>query len=232
MPGMRITVLTIFPDLVNEYCRYGMVKRAIEKNLLAVDITDIRSAATDKHRTVDDSPYGGGAGMVMKADVLATALKSCNHFRSNPSTPVILMSPQGKRFDQAYANQLSLTEGFILVSGRYRGIDERFIRRYVTEELSIGDYVLTGGEIPAMVVIDSVSRLIPGVLGDFESGLEDSFQDGLLDCPWYTRPEEFEKMPVPEVLLSGDHAAIRKWRNETALQTTREKRPDLLEKGE
>jgi len=229
MPGIRITVLTIFADLVKGFLRYGMANRAIEKNLLAVDVKDIRNAATDRHRTVDDSPYGGGAGMVIKPDVLAAALKSCNQYRREPSTPVILMSPQGKRFDQAYANQLSLTGGFILVSGRYRGIDERFIRRYVTEELSIGDYVLTGGEIPAMAVIDSVSRLIPGVLGDFESGLEDSFQDGLLDCPWYTRPEEFEGIRVPDVLLSGDHAAIRNWRNDTALQVTREKRPDLLE---
>jgi tRNA (guanine37-N1)-methyltransferase len=167
--------------------------------------------------------------MVMKADILAASLKSTVPYSEGRHPPVILLTPQGKRFDQSYANRLSLLKEFVLVCGRYRAVDDRFRERYVDEELSVGDFVLSGGEAAAMVVIDAVSRLVPGVLSDFESGMEDSFQDGLLDCPWYTRPENFEGMKVPDVLLSGNHAEIKKWRDEKTLEITRKKRPDLLD---
>ncbi|MHB9028337.1 MAG: tRNA (guanosine(37)-N1)-methyltransferase TrmD [Candidatus Latescibacterota bacterium] len=230
MEGISIHVLTIFPGMFDCFLRYGIIRRAVERNLLRVFTVDIRESATDRHQTVDDAPYGGGAGMIMRADVLAASLKTTEPFQAGRAAPVIYLSPQGKRFDQKTANRLSLLNEFVLVCGRYRGIDERFIERYVTEELSIGDYVLFGGEAPAMVVIEAVTRLIPGVMHDFESGLEDSFQDSILDCPWYTRPDMFEGMRVPEELLSGDHARIQQWRRRMALEQTRRKRPDLLER--
>ncbi len=228
MGGISIHVLTIFPGLFECFFRYGIIRHAVERDLVRVSLVDIRDSALDRHRTVDDTPYGGGAGMIMRADVLAASLKTTEPIRGGRSVPVIYLSPQGKRFDQEAANRLSLLDEFVLICGRYRGVDERFIERYVTEELSIGDYVLFGGEIPAMVVIEAVTRLIPGVMHDFESGIEDSFQDNLLDCPWYTRPEIFEGMTVPEVLQSGDHARIREWRHVQALERTRRRRPDLL----
>jgi tRNA (guanine37-N1)-methyltransferase len=169
--------------------------------------------------------------MVMKVDVLAAALESTSPFREGNNPRVIYLTPQGKRFDQSEANRMSLMGGFVLVCGRYREIDERFRDIFVTDELSIGDYVLTGGEPAAMVVIDAVARLIPGAMGDFESGMEDSFQNGLLDCPWYTRPEEFRGHRVPDVLMSGNHAEINKWRSEQSIMRTRERRPDLLANG-
>ena len=222
-------MLTIFPESIESFLRYGIVRRAIERKLFSVSVTNIRDAATDRHRTVDDTPYGGGAGMIMKPDILAASLKSTVPFRDGRRPPVILLTPQGKRFHQSRANELSMAGEFILVCGRYRAVDERFRKQYVTEELSIGDYVLSGGEAAALVVIDTVVRLIPGVLHDFESGIEDSFQDGLLDCPWYTRPETFEDVRVPDVLLSGNHNAIKKWRSRMSLERTRVKRPDLLD---
>lgn len=231
MKELDISVLTLFPDMFDSFLRRGIVSRSIEKGLLGVELVNIRNSAADKHKTVDDMPYGGGAGMVMKVDVLASALESSALFRDNKTPRVIYLTPQGKQFDQSEANRMSLMGGFILVCGRYREIDERFRDMFVTDELSIGDYVLTGGEPAAMVVIDAVARLIPGAMGDFESGIEDSFQNGLLDCPWYTRPEDFRGHRVPEVLMSGNHAEINKWRTEQSIARTRERRPDLLVSG-
>ena len=229
MEGLSIHVLTIFPGMIESFLQYGIIKRALDKQRFSVLVVNIRDSAADRHHTVDDTPYGGGAGMVMKPDILAASLKSIQPFAEGRHPRVILLTPQGKRFDQSVANRLSLMDEFVLVCGRYRGIDERFCERYVDEEISIGDFVLSGGEAATLVVIEAVVRLIPGVLGDFESGIEDSFQNGLLDCPWYTRPETFEGLRVPDVLLSGNHAEIQKWRAQQALEQTQSKRPDLLE---
>jgi len=229
MDGLSVHVLTIFPGMIEEFVGYGIVRRAIEKGLFKVEVSNIRDSATDRHRTVDDTPYGGGAGMIMKTDILAASLKATAPFVAGRRPPVIFLTPQGERFDQSTANRLSLSREFVLVCGRYRAVDERFRQLYVTEELSVGDYVLSGGEVAAMTVIDAVVRLIPGVLSDFESGMEDSFQNNLLDCPWYTRPELFEGRGVPDVLLSGNHDEIKKWRSRQSLLRTREKRPDLLD---
>lgn len=229
MNGLDVFVLTIFPHIIENFLQYGIVRRAVEKGLLKVNTTDIRGAAKDKHKTVDDTPYGGGAGMIMKPDILADSLKSTEPFRNKRRTKVFFLTPQGKHFNQSLANQMSMLDEFVLVCGRYRAVDERFRELYVTDELNVGDYVLSGGEPAAMVVIDAVARLIPGVLNDFESGIEDSFQNGLLDCPWYTRPEVFEGRKVPDVLLSGNHAEIKKWRNEQSLKRTSQRRPDLLD---
>ena len=228
MGGLSISVLTIFPDMIDSFLKFGIVKRAIEKKLFSVEIQNIRDAATDRHRTVDDTPYGGGSGMIMKPDILAAALKLTPPFREGRKPRVFLLTPQGRRFDQSYANEMSLLDEFVLVCGRYRAVDERFRELYVTDELSIGDYVISGGEAAAMVVIDAVSRLLPGVMNDFESGIDDSFQNGMLDCSWYTRPEIFEGLSVPDVLMGGNHAEIKKWRSKKSLQRTKEKRPDLL----
>ncbi len=228
MSALTVHVMTLFPGMFEGFLRYGILGKSLERDHLRVTLTNIRDSATDRHRTVDDTPYGGGAGMVMRPDVLAASLRSTEPFREGRTVPVIYLSPQGERFDQKRANRMSLLGEFVLVCGRYRAVDERFIERYVTEELSIGDYVLTGGEVAAMAVIEATARLIPGVMHDFESGMEDSFQDNLLDCPWYTRPEEFEGLRVPDALLSGDHARIREWRDRMSLECTRRKRPDLL----
>ncbi len=231
MDCLSVHVLTILPGVFECFLKYGIIGRSVESGRLKVRPVDIRESATDRHRTVDDTPYGGGAGMIMRADVLAASLKSTQPFREGRKPPVVYLSPQGKRFDQETANRLSLLREFVLVCGRYRGIDERFIERYVDEEISIGDYVLFGGEVPAMAVIEAVTRLIPGVMHDFESGLEDSFQEGMLDCSWYTRPDLFEGLRVPDALLSGDHARIREWRRRNAREQTLRKRPDLFERG-
>lgn len=229
MCRLSVHVLTIFPGIFEDFLNYGIVRRAVEKKLLDVSIVNIRDSAPDKHKTVDDVPYGGGAGMIMKPDILAASLESTVPFRENRRPEVIFLTPQGKRFDQSLANKMSMLDEFILICGRYRAVDERFRETYVTDEISIGDYVLSGGEPAAMVVIDAVARLIPGVLNDFESGLEDSFQNDLLDCPWFTRPEMFMGQKVPDVLLSGNHAEIKKWRQKESLKRTRNRRPDLLE---
>ncbi len=223
---MRIDVLTLFPELVAQVGAFGVTGRAIERGVLALHTWNPRDQARDRHRTVDDRPYGGGPGMVMQCrpllDSLAAARAAGAHGR------VIQLSPQGRRLDQAVARELAVEPGLILVAGRYEGIDERFVELAVDEELSIGDYVLSGGELAAMVVVDVVARLLPGVLGDADSAEQDSFMDGLLDCPHYTRPEVFEGRAVPEVLLGGNHEAIRRWRLKQALGRTWERRPDLL----
>jgi len=232
MNMVTIHVLTIFPGIFESFMKFGIIRRAFEKGLLKVNLINIRDSAVNRHGTVDDTPYGGGAGMIMKPDILAKSLKSAFKDCTKKRPEVILMTPQGKQFDQFQANKLSISDEFILVCGRYRGVDERFRQLYVTDELSIGDYVLSGGETAAMVVIDAVARLIPGVLNDFESGLEDSFQENYLDCPWYTKPDIFDGMKVPDVLLSGDHAKIKKWRHEQSLKRTVTRRPDLMKAQE
>ena len=227
--SMRIDVLTIFPDLIRDVLSYSIPGRAIKAGLVDVQVHDLRDATNDVHRTVDDAPYGGGAGMVFKPEPIAQTLKAIGG--GKPPEPVIFLTPEGRRLDQEMANRLSLEPRLVLLCGRYRGIDERIRERYVTDEISVGDYVLSGGELPALVLIDALVRLIPGAVGDAESTLGDSFQDGLLDCPWYTRPHTFEGLEVPEVLMGGNHREIAEWRREQAILRTRERRPDLLGSG-
>ena len=226
MRPMHIDFLTIFPDLIREVVAYGISGRAIQSGLVDVVAHDLRDFSDDEHRTVDDTPYGGGAGMVFMPRPVARALGAIQE-AGRPLEHVIFLTPEGKRLDQKTANRLSLAPNLVFLCGRYRGIDERVRELYVTEEISVGDYVLSGGELPALVLMDAIVRLIPGSMGDAESALEDSFQNGLLDCPWYTRPREFEGLRVPDVLLSGDHRKIAGWRHDAALERTRKRRPDL-----
>ncbi|MGH7769974.1 MAG: tRNA (guanosine(37)-N1)-methyltransferase TrmD [Candidatus Binatia bacterium] len=225
---VNFTVITLFPPMFESPLGYSILKKAQEKGLISVSFVDPRDYTADKHRTVDDSPYGGGQGMVMKPEPLVAAIEDAKKKLDRPR--VILLSPQGKPFDQTEAQRLSREKELVLVCGRYEGVDER-VKDFVDEELSVGDYTLSGGELPAMVVIDAVARLIPGVLGNSQSAEEDSFTDGLLEYPQYTRPEEFRGMKVPEVLLSGDHERIQGWRRQMSLKLTRERRPDLLAKA-
>ena len=226
---MLIDILTIFPEMFSGPLDYSLLKRAREKNLLQLGFHNIRDFAEDKHQTVDDTPFGGLGGMVMKLEPLCKALESILNRGQDESEPsIILTTPQGERFSQDKAKELSLKDHLVFICGHYKGVDERLKTLYPLEELSIGDYVLTGGEMPAMVVIEAVVRLIPGVLGDFESAQTDSFIDGILGPPEYTRPAEFKGLRVPEVLLSGDHQNVRKWRRREALKRTLQRRPDLL----
>jgi tRNA (guanine37-N1)-methyltransferase len=226
---MRVDILTLFPDLFTYFLKESILGRAIKHGLLDVRITNIRSFATGPHKTVDDRPYGGGDGMVMKPGPVHRALQSIE--RDSGRSSVILLTPQGKPFNQSAAWELSRKEHLILICGHYEGIDERIRTCCVDTELSIGDYVLSGGEIAAMVVVDVVSRLIPNVLGGERSNLEDTFQDGLLEYPHFTRPKVFRDQEVPGVLLSGNHELIRIWRRRESLRRTRERRPDLLDKA-
>lgn len=223
---MRIDVISIFPPMFAALTEYGVIGRAIRAQLLDLKVWNPRDFTADKHRNVDDRPYGGGPGMVMQAEPLAGAIKAAR--AEQPAARVIYLSPQGRRLDQAGVVELAARPGLVLIAGRYEGIDERLLATAVDEEWSIGDYVLSGGELAAMVLIDAVARRVPGVLGDAESAQQDSFAGGLLDCPHYTRPEVYEGAPVPPVLLSGDHAAIRRWRFKQALGRTWRRRPDLL----
>lgn len=223
---MRFDVITLFPELVRSLIGQGVTGRALDRGLARVETWNPRDYTHDVHRTVDDRPYGGGPGMVMKPEPLVAALEEAR--QASPGVPVVYLSPQGRRFDQETARQWSDSPGRILVCGRYEGIDERFIESQVDEEWSIGDYVLSGGELPALVMMDAVIRLLPGVLGDADSAEQDSYTDGLLDCPHYTRPERFDDRQVPAVLTSGDHEAIRRWRLQQSLGRTWQRRPDLL----
>lgn len=226
---MQVQVVTIFPEMVKTIAEYGVVGRAAERGILSLACQDPRDFTTDAHRTVDDRPYGGGPGMVMKYEPAAAALKAAR--LAVPSgSPVVCLSPQGAVFDQAAANRFADLPGMVFLAGRYEGIDERLLLSEVDEELSLGDFVLSGGEIAAMAVIDAVVRLLPGVLGDEDSAQQDSFMQGLLDHPHYTRPEEIDGQRVPEVLLSGDHARIAKWRYQQALGRSFLRRPDLVER--
>ncbi|MCP5091246.1 MAG: tRNA (guanosine(37)-N1)-methyltransferase TrmD [Gammaproteobacteria bacterium] len=224
---MQFSVVSLFPEMVATIANYGVVGRAQSRELISLEFENPRDHTDDAHRTVDDRPYGGGPGMVMKFEPVARALRAARA-RLPGGSPVVCLSPQGKVFDQAMARRLSVLPGMILLAGRYEGIDERLMESEVDEELSLGDFVLSGGEIAAMAVIDAVVRLLPGVLGDNESAEQDSFVDGLLDYPHYTRPEVVEGRTVPEVLLSGDHAKIARWRRKQALGRSQMRRPDLL----
>lgn len=224
---MRFDVISLFPEMFSAV-RQGVTGRAVERGQVPMRLWNPRDYADDAHRTVDDRPYGGGPGMVMMVEPLRRAIEAAK--AAAPDSRVLYLSPQGRRLDQAAARQLATEPGFILLAGRYEGVDERLIDAYIDEEWSIGDYVLSGGELPAMVLIDAVIRLLPGVLGHADSAEQDSYVDGLLDCPHYTRPEVIEERAVPEVLMSGNHELIRRWRLKEALGRTWLRRPDLLER--
>ena len=226
---MRFDVLTLFPDLFSSFIKETILGRAVAKGLVEIHLIDIRTFAVGPHRVTDDKPYGGGDGMVMKAGPISRALESVERVGDRSRT--VLLTPQGELFTQSRAWELSRLEQIVLICGRYEGIDERVRTTCADMDLSIGDYVLSGGELAAMVVVDAVSRLVPGVLGGERSTLEDSFEDGLLEYPHYTRPRVFREQEVPDVLLSGDHERIRVWRRTESLRRTLERRPDLLEKA-
>jgi tRNA (guanine37-N1)-methyltransferase len=224
---MKFDFVTIFPRMVEAGLAEGVVSRGIERGILDVRVHDLRDYTTDRHRTVDDVPYGGGPGMVMKPEPVARAVEDIRARRGEPGA-VILLSPQGRTFTQREAARLSTLGHLVLLCGRYEGMDERVRTTVATDELSIGDYVLSGGEFPALVVADAICRLVPGVVGDARSVAQDSFSRGLLDYPHYTRPSEFAGEKVPEVLLSGHHEEVRRWRKLTALRRTLSRRPELL----
>jgi len=225
---MRIDVITIFPEMVEGALGFGIVRRAQEKGLVRIEAHNLRDFSTDKHRTVDDYIYGGGPGVLLKPEPLFNAIEALR----TPKCKVILMTPQGHPLTQRDAERLSLEEHLIIVCGRYKGVDERVRVALVDEEISIGDYVLSGGELPALVLIDAVVRLLPGAMSDYDSAQGDSFgTDMLLDCPHYTRPARFRGMDVPEVLLSGDHERIARWRRLESIKRTVERRPDLLDRA-
>ncbi|MDC8804936.1 tRNA (guanosine(37)-N1)-methyltransferase TrmD [Halomonas pacifica] len=229
---MWIGVVSLFPEMFDAISRYGVTGRAVKQGLLELEFWNPRDFATDKHRTVDDRPYGGGPGMLMKVETLRQAIHAARaeaEATQGQSARVIYLSPQGRPLDQRGVQELAAAGPLIVVAGRYEGIDERIVEADIDEEWSIGDYVLSGGELPAMVLIDAAARLVPGVLGHQDSAVEDSFNEGLLDCPHYTRPEEIDGRAVPEVLLSGNHGAIRRWRLKQSLGRTWLRRPDLLE---
>jgi tRNA (guanine37-N1)-methyltransferase len=224
---MHIDIITIFPDYLKGPFEHSIIKRAMDKGIAEIHFHDLREYATNKYRSVDDYPYGGGAGMVMMPEPIATCLDRLTGERKYDE--IIFLTPDGELLKQPLCNRLSMLKNLILLCGHYKGIDERIREKYITLEVSIGDYVLSGGEMAAGVLVDSMVRLIPGVLGDETSALSDSFQDGLLSPPYYTRPAEFRGMKVPDVLLSGHEAKIEEWRNDQALKRTRKRRPDLLD---
>jgi tRNA (guanine37-N1)-methyltransferase len=236
---MQFEVFTLLPEVFPSYLDTSILKRARERGLIHVNVHNIRDYTHDKHHTTDDTPYGGGGGMVMKPEPVFEAIETVLGIAAPPSTPepvsnipIILLTPQGRVFNQSIAKELSQHKKIALLCGRYEGIDERIRENLVTDQISIGDYVLTGGEIPALIVIDAVARLLPDVLGDPTGAEDDSHAMGLLEYPHYTRPPEFRGHKVPDILLSGDHAKIDKWRREQALERTFKKRPDMLEKAE
>lgn len=223
---LRIDILTLFPEMFSAWLGTSIPKRAAEKNLVSYHLTNIRDFATDAHQSVDDKPFGGGPGMVMMAPVLFDAVEFAEKQDVRPATR-ILLSPQGEKFDQRIADELVGKDRVLLIAGHYEGFDERIIEGLGPREISIGDYVLSGGELPAMVVIDAIVRLLPGAIGAEDGAADESFADGLLEHPQYTRPRDFRGMPVPEILLSGNHAAIAKWRAEQRKLRTQSRRPDL-----
>jgi tRNA (guanine37-N1)-methyltransferase len=221
---LKIQILTIFPEVCRAVFGESILKRSVEKGLATLEAVDLRNWTHDRHRTVDDTPYGGGPGMVMKIEPIDLALADIR----SPDSKVILLTPQGRKFSDPVARELALEKDLILLCGHYEGIDQRVADHLVDDEISIGDFVLTSGVLPALVITDAIVRLIPGVLGDSDSAQQDSFADGLLDHPHYTRPADYKGWKVPEVLLGGHHAEIEKWRREAALEATRRRRPDLL----
>jgi len=227
---VKFDVVTIFPRMVIAGLAEGVVSRGIARGLVDIAVHDLRDHTVDRHRSVDDVPYGGGPGMVLKPEPLARAVEEIRDRRGTPDS-IVLLSPQGRPFQQSEAVRMSRLSHVVLLCGRYEGMDERVRELIATDELSIGDYVLSGGELPALVIIDAISRLIPGVVGDGQSVEQDSFSSGLLDYPHYTRPAEFGGLRVPDVLMSGHHADVRRWRRRTALARTLERRPELLEEA-
>jgi tRNA (guanine37-N1)-methyltransferase len=228
---MRIDVITVFPRILEDPLNESILKQAQKRIELDIRIIDLRDFATDKHQSVDDTPYGGGPGMILKPEPLFRAFeKIVGKDKKNKATRIVFPTPQGRLFTQEVAEELSEAERLVMLCGHYKAVDQRVIDTWVTDEISIGDYVLSGGEIPALLMIDAVVRLIPGVLGDIESARTDSFQNNLLDCPYYTKPETFEGLSVPEVLLSGHHEKIEAWRQDQKIERTRERRPDLYKK--
>lgn len=225
---MEIDIVTAFPDLIKGPLQYSIVKRAQEAGKVQIRVHDLREYAEGKHRQIDDYPFGGGAGMVLKPEPLFSCIETLQETHG-PYDEVIYLTPDGETLDQPTANAFSLKQRFLLLAGHYKGIDQRVRDKLITREVSIGDYVLSGGELPVLVLVDAIVRLIPGVLGDAESALSDSFQDDLLDAPVYTRPASFRDEEVPEVLLSGDHQRVAQWREQQRLEKTRNQRPDLLE---
>lgn len=225
---MKFDIFSLFPGMFMPYLQESILQRAQQNGLIQVDIHDIRAYTTDKHHVTDDTPYGGGGGMVMKPEPIFSAVEHV--LGSAPACPVILLTPQGRPFTQQIAMDYSQLEHLAIVCGRYEGVDERVRQHLVTDEISIGDFVLTGGELPALMIIDAVSRLLPGVLGDPDGAMDDSFASGLLEYPHYTRPADFRGWTVPDVLVSGNHAEINRWRRQQALERTFRRRPDLLEK--
>jgi tRNA (guanine37-N1)-methyltransferase len=223
-PGLEIAVFTIFPDLVLPWTRASLVGKAGSEGLLALRVHDLRSGATDPHRSVDDAPFGGGAGMVLRPEPLFSVVEA-----TVPPRPLLLLGPGGRRFDQRWAEELAASGGFSLLCGRYEGVDQRVADHLVDEELSLGDFVLAGGEVAALAVIEAVARLVPGVMGNQASAAEESFTAGLLEYPQYTRPAVFRDWPVPEVLRSGDHGRVARWRRAQALARTAARRPDLID---
>lgn len=223
---MRIDVFTIFPQVFQPYLGTSILHRAIQQGLVTVNLHNIRDWTTDRHHVTDDEPYGGGGGMVMKPEPIFAAVESI--LGEKPACPVILLTPQGRLLNQAIVNELSQEPELALLSGRYEGVDERVRQHLVSDEISIGDYVLTGGELPALVLMDALVRLLPGALGDPEGAINDSHASGILEHPHYTRPAQFRGWQVPDVLLSGDHARIARWRRQQALLRTYKRRPDLL----
>lgn len=221
---MRIDVLTIFPAMVEAFADASLLGKARERGLIEVNIHDLRSVATDPHRSVDDAPFGGGAGMVLKPEPIFDTVEAVD-----PPRPLLYLSPAGRTLDQAYAAELAASDGFTLLCGRYEGVDERVRQHLVDGELSIGDYVLAGGEVAAAVVLEAVGRLVPGVVGNQESVADDSFSDGLLEYPHYTRPADYRGWEVPPVLTSGDHGKVARWRRANAIARTIAERPDLIE---
>ena len=223
---MKIDIITIFPDMFKGPFEESLIKKAQDKNIVKIKIHNLRIWTNDKHKTIDDRPYGGGPGMVMMIEPVDRALKELK--KAQPKTEVILLTPQGKVFKQKLAEKFSKLKHLILICAHYEGVDERIRKYLVDEEISIGDYVLTGGELPAMVLIDSIVRLIPGVVGKKESLIEESFQKNLLEYPQYTRPENYKKWQVPEILLSGNHQKIKTWRRKKSLERTKKRRPELI----
>ncbi len=228
---MRIDILTLFPEMFVGPFDTSILKRARDKKILDIYLHNIRDYSQNKHRTVDDTPYGGGAGMVMQAEPLFKAVEHLQQLQPGLGR-IVLMTPQGIPFNQTLAKELAKEDRLVLVCGHYEGIDERFVEKYITDEISIGDYVLTGGELPAMVVVDAVARMIPGVLGEIASAEADSFYNGLLDYPHYTKPREYQGLKVPEVLLTGHHKNIEMWRRRQSVLRTLERRPELLDEAE
>ena len=228
---MRFHIMTLFPEIFNSYMNESLKKRAVEKGIIEVNIYNIRDFSTNKHKKVDDYPFGGGAGMVMTPQPIYDTYKHIIDKFDIKDPRVVYLTPKGKVHNQNIASEMSTFEDVILLCGHYEGIDQRIIDSIVTDEISIGDYVLTGGELPALILIDSISRLIPGVLSQNESFEEESFKDDLLEYPHYTRPREFMGMEVPEVLLSGNHKKIDEWRHEKSIEITKERRPDLYKKA-